>query len=377
MKIAMLIPSFPPINGGAEIGAFELCKELVKKGHQVTVLTPRIKHSFKKKETLDKVNIIRFKSGKGPFNVLYSYIYVGRLLKKIKPDFLNIQYILPSGLGGVYWAKKLKIPVITTLIGWDVYDPHIKVPSVLNPFIKRALKRSDWVATSSTFVKNIVHKKFDIEKVQVITYGIDTDRFNPQNDGKDVRKKYGVKDDEVLISTIQRLDVRKGIQYFIKAIPLIIKQVKKEKIKFMIVGDGPERDNLKQEAKKQGLQDKIIFTGNIPNAEVTKYYAACDIFAFHSLHEGFGIVLIEALSTGKPVVTTIAGGTTDIVEDGVNGFLVKPKRPKDFADRVVRLVEDEKLRQKFGENGRKKAVDQFIWSKIADKYLKTYEKIIS
>jgi len=376
MRVCILIPNFIPIEGGAEIGAFELCKRLVKRGYEVFVITRKLKKEWKNIEEIEGIKIFRFNTKGGYLGLLFPFIHVGRFLNKINPDILNMHFIIPTGFAGCFWSKFFDIPTVTTSIGWDIYDPIIRVPKILKYLMRIVPKKSDGLTSISIFVKETLIEDFDVKnkKIEIIHYGVDTKRFNPENDGISIRKRYGIKND-IVVLTVQRLEKRKGVEYFIKAIPMVLERF--NNIKFMIVGDGPEKNKLKKLCKSLGVSENVIFTGKIPNSEIQNYYKASDIFAFHTNYEGLGIVLLEAMASGKPIITTMAGGTADIIENNINGFIITPRYPELFADTLIKLLKNKKLRDEFGEASREIAEKKFDWEIIVEKYIKVYEEVLN
>jgi len=147
------------------------------------------------------------------------------------------------------------------------------------------------------------------------------------------------------------------------------------KARFLVVGDGPERTSLEALARGLGLEGALAFAGAVENAQLPAVYAASDLFAFHTLHEGLGIVLLEAIASGRPVVTTAAGGTTDIIREGQNGLLVPPGDERAFADAVVRLLLDEATARALAVRGREIAEREYDWGIVASRYLEIFHRV--
>jgi len=379
MNICILIPSFLPTIGGAEIGAYELAKQLYRKGHRIAVIAPKYKKGLRNFEKVEDIDVYRY-----PLlihlprlttlvRVLFSFLFIGNLLRKIRPDILNIHYVIPTGFAAQFWANRLHIPTVLTLIGNDVYDPYRLPSQLFRPFMKKVMDETNFVTSISSFVKKVLLNEFDVpgDKIRIIPYGIEIDRFHPGIDGSDIRRKYNIGKDENLIMTVQRLHPRKGVEYFIKAAQKVLR--KRDNVKFLIIGSGQEEEHLIKLSNRLNLTGKVIFGGEVENSILNKYYAAADLFAFHTLYEGLGIVLLEAIASGKPVVTTIAGGTVDIVKNGVNGLLVPPKDSHAFADAILKLLANPGLMKEMGEAGRRVAECEFNWTLIADRYISVFE----
>ena len=377
MRISILTPTFLPRVGGAEVVVFELAKQLINYGHDVNIITPKWLKGPKwlRKEETNGIEIFRFNIKRRIWKFIDPFFHLQPLLKEMSPDILNAHYVSPTGFGGFFWSKIMGIPSVFTLHGEDIYDPIYSVPKVLQRLMKGVLRNCSDITAISSFVKNIVVRKFSIseERIKVIPNGVNTKKFAPYCNGTAIREKYHIKDNELLVLTVQRLHPRKAVQYFLKVISKISKS--EDRMRFMIVGDGPEKLKLMKLSRILKIEDKLIFTGFVPDSTLPSYYAACDIFTLHTLYEGLGVVLLEAIASGKPVVTTIAGGTTDIIQDGVNGLLVKPRDIKAFTNAVLILANNKDLRTKMGERGREMAVDKFDWKTIAKKYIQVYTSV--
>ena len=377
MRISILVPTFFPRVGGAEVVVYELTKQLINHGHDVNIITPKWLKGprWLGKEEINGVEVFRFNIKRRVWQFIDPFFHLQPLLKEISPDVLNAHYVIPTGFGGFFWSKVMGIPSVFTLHGADIYDPIYSVPKVLQRLMKGVLRNCSDITAVSSFVKNIVVRKFSIseDRIKVIPNGVNTRKFAHYCNGTAIREKYHIKDNELLVLTVQRLHPRKAVQYFLKVISKISKS--EDRMKFMIVGDGPEKAKLMNLSRTLKIEDKLVFTGFVPDSTLPSYYAACDIFTLHTLYEGLGVVLLEAIASGKPVVTTIAGGTIDVIQNGVNGLLVKPKDVNAFANAILTLAKNKDLRIKMGERGRKMAVDKFDWEKIAEKYIQVYKNI--
>jgi glycosyltransferase involved in cell wall biosynthesis len=201
--------------------------------------------------------------------------------------------------------------------------------------------------------------------LEVIPPGVETEIF-----------KYisPVKKDEFEIMTAGYLLKRKGIQYLIGAMPLILREIKN--VKLRIVGDGPFKHELMRLVKRLSLDDTISFEGFVPRNELVNYYAKCDIYVQPSLSETFPSTIREAMSIGRPVVATNVGFIEEHVIDGVNGFLVPRGNSGAIADKVAALLSDEDLRLKMGTRARTYAKNNFDWDKIVTMWYDVYKKSV-
>lgn len=387
MKIALLVPWFLPNRGGAEIGAWELTRRLVKKGHQVSVVTPRYRFDWPSREEVDGVKIFRYISKFPPMfrrlgevaHCLQAFPGVFHLLNKIQPDVVHLQYLFFTGYAGMCWAKCKKKPVVLTLVGNDVYDPYYIPCEFLHGLNKWVIHNVDEVACASRFVRDVVKGKFKYTKreISVLPYGVDLETFKPiaRTDVAALRRKLGLPSDKSLILTVQRLHERKGVHIYLQAAEQVLK--KNPNAFFVVVGDGPERARLESLACSLNIADHVLFTGRQKDELLPAYYQVCDLFAFHTFHEGFGIVLLEAMASGLPILTTRAGGTVDIVEPGKHGSIVEPNNPGELAKSILEFLDDPTTGYRVAQGNRQWAEREYSWNIHADRYEALYQKVLN
>jgi len=375
-----LIPSFLPILGGAEIGALELARRLTARGHAVAVATPQLNPAWPRHESMDGIDVHRYPvpaagGRERTANIFVASLrHLGRLWGHVAPDVINQHYLLPTGIAGQWWAGRLGLPTVTTLIGMDVYDPHYRPSAPWRALMRRANRRTQAVTCISSFVRDVVRRDYPPAPgvaCQVVPYGVDVKAFHPRASAEATRQRYGIAPRERLVLTVQRLYPRKGVATFLEAAAIVGREL--TDVRFVIVGDGPERPALERRAGELGIDGRVVFTGAIANASLPELYAAAEVFAFHTLHEGLGIVLLEALASGCPVVTTTAGGTVDIVRPGETGLLVPPGDAPALARAVVRVLRNGSLAAELRARARHAAETEFDWDVVAGRYLDVFE----
>jgi len=234
-------------------------------------------------------------------------------------------------------------------------------------YAKRKYKK---IIAVSEGVKNelIRYYRLPNEDIVVIPNGVDLEEFKPDLEKRrKIREKHGIEENEIVLMFSGHEFKRKGLEYIIRALPDV-----KEYVKLLVIGkDNPEP--YKKLASKFGVSNKIIFAGFV--LDISEYYAASDVFVFPTLYEPFGLVITEALASGLPVIVSEFAGATDIMNDGREGLLLKnPTNPKEIAEKVNILVEDENLRKQMSRNARKTA-EKYSWDIITEKTLKVYEDL--
>jgi len=195
--------------------------------------------------------------------------------------------------------------------------------------------------------------------VELLTFSVETDRFRPDLDVREIRARYGL-DGKQTILTVGRLVERKGHDMIIKALPGV--QQRAGPTLYVIAGTGPQEAKLRKLAADVGCERDVVFTGYLAEHDLPSLYAACDVFAMPSRAldqrdgvEGFGIVFLEAGACGKPVIGGRSGGIADAVADEVTGLLVDPVDVHDVADALVRLLVQKEQAHQFGQRGRRRA----------------------
>jgi glycosyltransferase involved in cell wall biosynthesis len=371
LKLGLLIPSFLPVVGGAELGALELARRLTARGHAVSVVTPALDPAWPRHESMDGVEVHRYPvpalGGRERMASIAaaSLRHLGALWRRLAPNVINQHYLLPTGIAGQWWASRLRIPTVTTLIGMDVWDPHYRPSAPWRALMRRAIRKTQAVTYLSSFVRDVAEREYPPAPGvirRVVPHGVDVKLFHPR-----ARES----SDAPVVLTVQRLYPRKGVATFLDAAALVAREL--PHARFVVVGDGPERAALERHAAALGLGARVAFTGRVTLSALTELYRTADVFAFHTLHEGLGIVLLEALASGCPVVTTAAGGTLDIVRDGDTGLVVQPADAPAFARAVLRVLREPGLAAALRARGRRRAETDFDWDVVTSRYLEVFE----
>ncbi|MDA8213917.1 MAG: glycosyltransferase family 4 protein, partial [Nitrospiraceae bacterium] len=205
-------------------------------------------------------------------------------------------------------------------------------------------------------VKNtFVRQGIDAEKCVVVHNGIDPEA-KPSMPPHEIRKKWGISEDDILIGTVGSLIKRKRITDLIDALSIVSNQTKNP-VRCIIVGDGPEKDSLLEYAKRKKIHDKVVFAGF--QSDAISYISAMDIFSLTSEKEGLPRVILESMLMAKPVVASNVTGPAELVVDGETGFLVPVRHPEVFADCVLKLIENHELREQMGEKARRRVIENF------------------
>ena len=227
------------------------------------------------------------------------------------------------------------------------------------------------MAVSNDLRRELVEVVRSATPVSVIHNGVNAPVVG-DDDRRAIRASLGVRDDFV-IGMVAVLSKQKGIPYLLEAAKRVIAE--RPDARFVIVGDGPQREALIRQRDDLGLTDRVIFTGY--RADIPRLMAGFDAYVQSSLWEGLPIVLLEALSVGKPIVATRVGGNPEVVEHEVNGLLVPPGDSAALASALLRVIADERFRAAAARQNQEKFVAQFSADAMLDAHVKLYATLLA
>jgi glycosyltransferase involved in cell wall biosynthesis len=290
-----------------------------------------------------------------------------------------------SAMGGIAIKRELDLPFVFHVHSTEKGRTMGNGSEVVSNIEFRAAQTADMIITVSYAMKDeLIGLGFPAEKIRVIYNGVDPQKYSQDQVSKDkvreIRQKYGLKDNDNMVLFLGRLVWVKGVDKLIAAMPHVLQKVPNAKL--IIVGLGDMREYLERMVQNLKLQDVVKFCFDfIPEEERIAYYAACDVAVFPSVYEPFGIVAIEAMSMSKPVVVGASGisGMREIVVPAGQdqcGFHVNPNDPTDIAWGIINSVLDSQRKLLLGQNGRKRVLQEFTWDSIAKKTLQLYIELL-
>ena len=310
-----------------------------------------------------------------PFFVLFEIAYALWIARKRKVDLVHAHWSIPQGFTGLLLREVFGIPCVISLHGSDIYGLGSPLVRSLNAKVILGAK----VCTANSYATaKIARDLSGREDIQIIPMGVDMEVFRQATGGEALHCGLGREGKTILYAG--RLIEWKGVEYLIRALPEVIG--KHPEAKLVVVGSGPYKRDLVSVTETLNLQDKVTFLNAVSQEELVRYYSIADVFVLPSIvndegeTEGLGVVLLEAMASGVPVIGTDVGGIPDIIRDQETGLLVQQKSPGDLAEKINRVFTDEDLRQRLSEKGHSFVMEHFSWPVIAKSYLELFRSVL-
>lgn len=387
MKIGYFATKFPYDQqfkqysyGGASLVAYYLAIEMANRGHGIDVFTT----SIDSKDSNEKYKNMRIYRYGTTFRVLTSNISFGMFRKPIKhdADIAHVHFDIPPGpLAGLRYAKRKNVPLVVTYHGdWvESYGGLIRRMGVgfhNRYLVDKLLSYANIIISPSEYYINVSRflRKYR-DKIVVIPNGVNLSDFDIPYSKEECRKKLGLPVDKKIVLYFSYLSPYKGPDVLVNAMSKIIKHVPDAELVF--AGKGVMRNELEMLSTSFGIEKNVRFAGFVDDDLKALYYKAADIFCLPSMMstECYPLTILEAMACGVPIVASKIGGIPDAVKEGENGLLVQARDSELLADAIIYLLENEDVREKMGNNGRKK-VEWYSWDKIAEETEKVYEKVL-
>lgn len=409
MKICLLTHTFPRFPKDVAAPFMDgVARSLVNAGNEVFVLTPfNQKFAWKKSslpyklitykyifpdslhklgysETLNNDMSLKFVMlALSPFLYFFGLISLIKLTKKEKIQIVSAHWILPNGFIASIAKLLTGVPVVSTLPGSDVY--MVKMNKLFNLLGTVATRVSNFVTSNSPqlIVDLETSTKTNLKsKSAPIIYGVDPKKFKPNSswDNK-LRKELRIPKNSKIILGVGRLVAKKGFEYLIKAAPEVLK--KNKNTFFVVIGDGDQREYLKNLSKKYKVDKNFRFTGWVNYDDLVYYYNLSSIFILPSVRDEEGnlddqsVSVVEAMSCGKAVITSDFPGYQLVIENEVNGYLVKEKDSKAIALALNKVLSSKGLLLKMQRNNRNTAIENLSWDAIGKQYSALFESIVN
>ncbi|MFA9559335.1 glycosyltransferase [Evansella sp. AB-rgal1] len=357
--------------GGAEDHIIHLLKELKNENMNPLVVCfyDSIFAEYLREQGI-RVKVLDY--GRFDLRLLFALM---KLLKEENPDIVHTHGVKANFFGRIA-AKRVGIsPVVTTVHSILKYDYEHPIAYRLAYMLERSTRdlTDYFIAISNKIQDQLLEDGINSSKVQIIHHGIDTNKFAPRNDQKalELAEEWGKSSDTFLIGAIGRIQAVKGFDNFVRACSELHK-VYPDSFRFVLIGDGSHRKELEQLVERENIQDVFTFAGFRGN--IDSCLRALDCYVSSSLSEGLGLSVMEALSTGVPVVTTGVGGVKDFAKDEDNSLVVEPKSVSQLTEAIERIYKDDDLKRKLTDQGRNDIISTFSLKTMGENTAYYYRK---
>ena len=295
--------------------------------------------SATQKET--DIRVLGFGKWPGPvravafaFGVVWHAIRAGWMPRRGVPTIIISTHVNFAPVAGIVKRFVGHVPFCVIGHGIEVWE-------IPNASVRKALREADQLVAVSDFTRQRMARVLEInpERIDILPNTFDADRFQPGSKPSALLQRYGLTPEQPVILTVARLaatEQYKGYDQVLRALPAVSQRF--SNVRYVIVGDGPDKDRLGALSKELGVEDKVVFAGYVPNEELAGHYSLCDVFAMPSKGEGFGIVFLEALSCGKPVIAGNKDASVEAVLGGKLGTLVDPDDVAAIANAITRVL---------------------------------------
>ena len=383
MRLIIFSTDYPPLIGGISTYSYQLARNLVKM-NRVTVLAPHAPgdRAFDARQPFQTVRVANVPV----LRELLCMTYILWLHAQERIDCIVNTVWFPCGLLSYYLSRVASVRYVVGAYASEMLDDNRslkrQIKGLLSGFkIKTFLSASMMLAVSQYTKGKLVEMGCPSEKVMILNAGVDVGQFCPGAKADALARKHGIGKGDLVLLSVGRLDLHKGHDIVLRALPKILEEV--PNLIYLIVGDGPERAHLQALAEDYGLSAKVQIIGQVEDEHLVEYYRLCDVFVMPSreiegrvdLIEGFGMVFLEANACAKPVIGGLSGGVPDAVLDKETGLLVDPTSPEEVAAAVILLCKDKAYADKLGHMGLKRCRDVFSWPAICQLLQRVLEKI--
>jgi glycosyltransferase involved in cell wall biosynthesis len=377
MHVAFFTNTYHPVVNGVVQSIHDFRYALAAQGHQVFVFAQHVKN-YQDKEPF----IFRYPAFKWPTRHEYPLTiplspFVDWVLPSLKLDVIHSHHPVLIGNAAVHQARQLDLPLVFTHhTRYKMYSHYVPLSSKLvetaiDQWLDDYMSKCHHIIVPSESIKQMLANEYGItSQITALPTGLSLSLYQ-RTDGQAVREAQGWGQDIVLVS-VGRLAKEKNQDTLLKAVAQVMQT--HANVRLVLIGDGDERKWLKKLAGELGITGRVEFTGNMPHQEVVAYLKAADIFCFASITETQGLVTMEALAAGLPVVAVDAAGTNDVMENRREGFLTE-NNSEALAQAINQLIIDKSLREQFKAAAHKRAESLSIEAQ-AQKLLGVYEQAI-
>jgi glycosyltransferase involved in cell wall biosynthesis len=352
--------------GGATEYMLRLASGLIDRGHKVVVAAGDGPRAISLPRDCLYVRGVRLRPEIGSVvpnlpGMLLSVAVLARVVRSERIDIIHAHHRAAS-LAAKIVSRMAGIPLVSSV--HEVRRRYVRLTTI--GFGDRVVVLSDYVRTELTALHGLKS-----DRLRVIPFGIDTHQPSAE-EANEARRELGIDGRASVVGCIARLTRRKGHSYLLKAIPAIL--AKHPAAYFLFVGEGPDRQHLEQMAGELRVADRVRFIGR--RTDITRLIAACRLTVLPSIQEEFGIVLLESLAVGRPVIATRVGGIPEVVTDGYNGVLVNPRSAEELASAIDAMLDNTRFTEELGTNGRQTVAERFSTHQFLAEMEAVYRELV-
>lgn len=368
MRILIINSEFPPVGGGAGNATAYVARAMAAAGHEVTVLTSRFK-DLPRDERQGGMRIVRAPAfrkrvDRSKAHEQASFILGGglralALLLRWKPDVTLAFFGMPSGAIALPLKLLFGVPYVVSLRGGDVpgfrpYDFALYHRMIAWP-LRRIWRSAGAVVANSSGLRALAQRFERRVPIEVIPNGVDADTFSaPEREWTPPRLLF-----------VGRVVYQKGLDLLFHALG----NLQDLPWELTVVGDGPQRPPLELLADHLGFVERVRFTGWLQDDALVAEYRRANLFPYPSRHEGMPNAVLEAMASGLPVIASRIAGNEELVVDEETGLLIEPENQQSLERALRRLLTDADTRRRIGDAARNRAVVQYPWTRVAERYL--------
>lgn len=376
MRVALVSDWYYPKIGGVASHMHYLAIKLKERGHEVAIVTNN--RITGKEEELEKqgIELIKIPGILSPLlevNVTYGLKSSEELNEFLKDfDIIHSHHAFtPLALKAVKAGRAMgRATLLTTHSISFAHESKLwEALGFTISLFTDYLKYSHRIIAVSRAAKAFIEHFTDVP-ISIVPNGVDDKRFSPTKEKDKIKAKFGLKENVVLY--VSRMSYRKGPHVLLNAFSKI------KDATLVMVGSGEMLPFLKAQAKFLGIEDRVVFMGYVPDDLLPEIFKMADIFVLPSISsEAFGIVVLEAMASGVPVIATNVGGIPEVLKENEAGLLIPPGNELELRKAIQKLLNNEELRKWYGVNGRKAVEEKYSWDKVVVEIEKVYEEIIS
>ena len=373
MKIAEVVAIFPPDPGGTGFVCLNNARELARRGHTVTVFTI----NYGGGTPLDSFGGFDIQRLATPL-ISGGGAVVPQLYSKLRGfDIVHLHYPFFGGAEYVYLSSLVRKQKYFLTYHMDVPGTSLMNKCLVKTyealFFRRILNRASRIGAVSFphFERSKAARYIAAEKVVEIPNGVDTDLFSPRGKDRELVDRYHLEEKTVILF-VGHLIPLKGLPVLLEAISLL----KRADLALLVVGKGHAENEYRKTVLDRGLEKTVFFAGHQPQRELPRYYNTCDLLVLPSVRvESFGMVVLEAMASGKPAIVSSLPGPMQLVDDGVDGLVAAANDPRDLMKKIDALVREPLKKEAMGAAARQKMLARYSWDRIGDRLDKILREV--